>query len=391
MCDVIGQAMAAVPAASRRGLLKAIAAGSAVAAGVVMTSAAPASAAQGRKRPSPTRLVLLGTAGGPTYMTPGHAGISTAIVHEDRTYLVDLGMGSYYRFVESGLAPDTGANSTLSEISGIFFTHLHSDHTTDWPAVYATGSMNAAQRGLPPIQVFGPGDRGTLARVFPPNRPAPPVVNPDNPTPGIADMTTYLRQAFSQDFNDRHRDSNFPDPADLFNIQDIDLTGIWDIDPLGKPPRISPFPVWEDGDVQVTATLVDHHPMAPSFAYRFDTPRGSVVVSGDTTVSENLIELAEGADYLVHEVIDPAFVERLVATVPPAVAGPLREHLLGAHTTIEQVGRDVAEPAGVKNLVLTHLVPVDNPISAWQPAKVGFSGKLIVGRDLMSLDLPSRR
>ena len=61
-------------------------------------------------------------------------------------YLVDLGMGSYHGFVQSGLWPQTGANDTLSGLRGLFFTHLHSDHTTDWPAVYATGSMNTATR-----------------------------------------------------------------------------------------------------------------------------------------------------------------------------------------------------------------------------------------------------
>lgn len=66
--------------------------------------------------------------------------------------------------------------------------------------------------------------------------------------------------------------------------------------------------------------MVDHHSMAPSFGFRFDTPDGSIVVSGDTTVSENLIELAQDADILFHEVIDPLFVQRLTAH-PPTRAG----------------------------------------------------------------------
>ncbi|MGH3517425.1 MAG: MBL fold metallo-hydrolase [Haloechinothrix sp.] len=106
-------------------------------------------------------------------------------------------------------------------------------------------------------------------------------------------------------------------------------------------------------------------------------------MSGDTTASENLIDLARGADYLVHEVIDPQFVERLVATLPPETAEPVKKHLLESHTTIEQVGRDVAEPAGVKNLVLSHLVPANNDPRRWRVAQKGFSGKLIVGDDLM--------
>ena len=79
-------------------------------------------------------------------------------------------------------------------MSGVFFTHLHSDHITDWLAMYAVVPTNIVGRQLPPIQVFGPGNRGTLPRIFPPNKPEPPVVNPENPTPGIEDTTSYLQQ-----------------------------------------------------------------------------------------------------------------------------------------------------------------------------------------------------
>jgi len=78
-------------------------------------------------------------------------------------------------------------------------------------------------------------------------------------------------------------------------------------------------------------------------------------------------------------------VDRLVATLPPEVGGPLGTHLLESHTTIEQVGRDVGERAGAKNLVLSHLLPADNPRRAWRPAQRGYSGNLIVGEDLMEL------
>ena len=104
-------------------------------------------------------------------------------------------------------------------------------------------------------------------------------------------------------------------------------------------------------------------------------------------MSRNLIQLAQGTDYLVHEVIDPAFVDRLVATLPAEIAPAVRQHLIIAHTTIEQVGRDVAEPAGAKNLVLTHLVPGRNPRGVWQQAGRGYSGRLIVGEDLMELEV----
>jgi ribonuclease BN (tRNA processing enzyme) len=331
-----------------------------------------------------TRVVLLGTAGGPAMVENSGCGISTAVVYGDRVYLVDLGHASHSRMFEAGLASETPGAGSFARVRGIFFTHLHSDHTVEWPAVYATGAQNVVGRTWDdPIRVFGPGDRGTLPRVNPPGRKAPEVFGPESPTPGIVGTTALLRRAFAADFNDRMRDSNFGNPDATFDIQDIDLEGIWDVDPDGVPPRLDrPIEVRQDGDVRITATLVDHHPTAPAFAYRFDTPDGSVVISGDTNVSANLIDLAKDCDVLVHEVIDPAYVERVAANLPEEARVPLKKHLLESHTTIEQVGRDVAEKSGAKTLVLSHLVPGNNPVEAWQHAQEGYSGKLIVGTDL---------
>ncbi|MGW5447827.1 MBL fold metallo-hydrolase [Streptomyces asiaticus] len=369
--------------ANRRRVLSLLAGASATAA--LSTSGAPTAAAATPREEGRTRVVLLGTAGGPSMFDPGRAGVSTAVVHEDRVYVVDLGVGSYRRLGQAGLDP-AGPGNLLANVRGIFFTHLHSDHMVDWPSLYATAAFNSIGRTQPPIRVFGPGRRSELPRVFPPGSPEPPIVNPDDPMPGISAMTSYLRQAFAADLNDRARDSATPDPSGVFEPRDIDLTGVWDVDAAGKPPRLSgPIPVWEDGEVRITATLVDHHPTAPAFAYRFDTPDGSVVVSGDTTVTPNLIDLAHGTDYLVHEVIDRRYVDRTVSQLPPEQANALREHLLASHTTIEQVGRDVAEAACARNLVLTHLVPADNEVGRWRLAQKGYSGRLIVGADLMSL------
>ncbi|WP_228000476.1 MBL fold metallo-hydrolase [Nocardia australiensis] len=318
------------------------------------------------------------------------------MVYDNRVYVVDLGVGSLQRLRHSSAVASDPLPSALTNVHGIFFTHMHSDHLADWPAMYATGPLNSiGQPRSSPITVRGPGPRGSLPRVFPSTRPEPATVNPSDPTPGITSMSAYLEQAWSADLNDRVRDNNGILPSTLFDIQDIDLADIWNIEPDGIPPRLTtPIPILTDGDVTVTATLVDHRPAAPAFAYRFDTPDGSIVVSGDTNVSANLIDLARGADYLVHEVIDPDFVEQLTSPLPPDIGEPLRQHLLEAHTTIEQVGRDVAQPAGAKNLVLTHLVPATNPTSKWEAARNGYSGNLIVGEDTMELMVtpaPDRR
>ncbi|MFF5105849.1 MBL fold metallo-hydrolase [Streptomyces sp. NPDC000134] len=386
MCHVLNhlvQQSAPAEGPGRRHLLKTL--GAATAAGALLPLAAtgPATAAARRHR---TRLVLLGTAGGPAWLDGGRCGVSSAVVYGDRVYLVDLGHGAMHRLVQSGLGAGDGLGSALTPVRGIFLTHLHSDHVADWPALFATGPANIVGRGAEPIHVFGPGDRGVLPAVFPPGAPAPAVFNPERPTPGLTAMTGYLGQAFATDFNGRARESGFTRPDDLFSVHDIDLGGVWSVDPAGKPPRLeSPLRVWEDGDVRVTATLVDHAPTAPAFAFRFDTPDGSVVFSGDTRVSANLIELARDADVLVHEVIDPRFVDQLAAALPASRREAMREHLLTSHTTIDQVGRDVAEPAGVRQLVLNHLVPATNPARRWKAAQKGYSGKLVVGEDLLTL------
>lgn len=74
----------------------------------------------------------------------------------------------------------------------------------------------------------------------------------------------------------------------------------------------------------------------------------------------------------------------------PGLANPLRAHLLGSHTTIEQVGAEVAEQARARNLVLTHLVPANNPVARWRQAQRGYSGRLIVAADLRPITVGAR-
>ncbi len=338
-----------------------------------------------------TRVVLVGTGGGPVLRNPNVAGISTAVAYGDRIYIVDLGHGAVQQYARSGLYDP--ARSPYDNLRGIFFTHMHSDHITEWPSLYMTSVMNTTSIPDPfQVQVFGPGDRDTLPRVYPPGRAAPAVVNPQRPMPGITGMTEYLRQAVAADLNDRMRDNNAHDTRRLFATRDLDISRYWVVDPEGIPPRLpagTRLPVWQDGDVTVTATLVDHRPTAPAFGYRFDTPDGSIVISGDTAPSENLIDLASGADYLLHEVIDEDYVASLGGSLDPAQRQALQQHLLSSHTTIEQVGQ-VAERAQVRNLVLTHLVPATNDRRRWMAAQQGFSGRLVVGRDQLQLGVGAR-
>jgi len=110
------------------------------------------------------------------------------------------------------------------------------------------------------------------------------------------------------------------------------------------------------------------------------------VISGDTTPSDNLIELARGADVLVHEALYVPGVDRIVSSVPNAVA--LKQSIMSHHTTAEDAGR-VAQAAGVKMLVLSHFVPPDDPAitdAMWiDAARVHYRGTVIVGKDLLEI------
>jgi ribonuclease BN (tRNA processing enzyme) len=144
--------------------------------------------------------------------------------------------------------------------------------------------------------------------------------------------------------------------------------------------------VMKDENVTVTAVLVDHPPVVPAFGYRIDAADRSIVVSGDTARSDNVVRLATGADVLVHSALYVPAVGRMVARVPNAAR--LAESISAHQTSAEDAGR-VAQAAGVKTLVLSHLVPPDDPEVTEQmwldAARAHFRGQVIVGRDLMEI------
>lgn len=383
MCDI--------PSAlfSRRSLLGAASAAAATTAVAATTSPAVAR----RRSRHRTRLVLLGTSGGPIYWDDAdRRGIASAVVVGDAVYQVDCGDSATEAWRPAGLLGPADGQNDMKQLRALFLTHLHSDHVSDYPTLLLQGWVGGGL-GLPerPIQVHGPGRREGLPHVFPAARPTPEAVNPENPGAGTVDMTESLFAAFSTDINDRIFDSASPDIRT--RVQPHDITVPADATtPSIPPPRLAPFDVFEDDRVKVTATLVDHGQMYPSFGFRFDTDDGSVVFSGDTTVSENLIELAQGCDYLVHEVIDEPWVEASIASlpVPDETKEAFRNHMLGAHTTVDQVGK-VAQAADARTLVLNHLVPGHLPPSGWRKAGRHFDGKVVVGEDLMELGVGSAR
>lgn len=360
---------------SRRAILG-VGAGAAVAAS--SASGIPAAAAAPTRPPATqyrTRVALLGTAGGPPPMA-GRSGICSALVVGDASYIVDLGHGAYRQLHESTVES--------TQIKGLFITHLHSDHIAELYSIpwLRHGGVDALQG---PIAVYGPGRAGGLPEVR--NGREVETINPDNPTPGTVDFIEGSIDASAYDLNIRMRDEAWPDIRTVLQPHDIVLPDVGASAEGNLFPDMDPFTVFEDDRVRVSATLVQHPPVFPSFAFRLDTDDGSVVFSGDTAPSSNLVRLGDGADVLVHEVIALDWVAGL--DVPDSLIA----HLAESHTDVDKVGA-LAEEAGVSTLVLNHLVPGDPTAvrdSEWRRrAQVGYSGKVVVARDLMEIGVGAR-
>ncbi|MGN6751686.1 MAG: MBL fold metallo-hydrolase [Intrasporangium sp.] len=331
-----------------------------------------------------TRVTLLGTAGGPPWWEGSdRQGISTLITVGDAQYLIDCGEGWGRAFRRSGLSTP-GFERGIDNLRAVFITHHHSDHTIDYPNLLLLAWHNGSNGLRRPIQVFGPGDRGVLPPIFGAREHDPEVWAPELPTPGLVDSTELLMRAYATDINDRMRDNAKQDLREIFEIHDIELPDGTGSDPNSDPsPAMEPFEIYADENVRVSAILVDHRPIFPAFGLRFETADGSVVISGDTGVCDNLVTLARGADLLLHECIDMDWVDSRIGPQSEKFDPYLRQHMLAAHTSIEQVGPQ-AEAAGVGTLVLTHLVPGNTPSEKWQQAEHGFpSGRTVVGEDLM--------
>ena len=146
-----------------------------------------------------------------------------------------------------------------------------------------------------------------------------------------------------------------------------------------------PVVVMQEDDVVVTAIAVTHGRAIPALAYRFDTPDGSVVFSGDTTVNHDLIALAHDADILVHCVADLKYLE------DHGTSGADLERMALLHTDVTEVG-GVAQRARVSELILTHYLPPEPGAigeAEWAArAARTFTGRTTAGHDGLRRVLP---
>lgn len=280
-----------------------------------------------------TRVILLGTKGGPRVGESGRSNPSTLVLINDVPYVIDCGYGTSRQLLAAGVS--------LNRLRYIFITHHHSDHNLE----YGTLFYNSWITGLPArVDAYGPT--------------------------GLEKMTRDFFNYMKFDIDTRIVDEGRPDPRNLISAHDFNKQGV----------------VLVNDDVKVSAALVRHPPIKQAYAYRFDAKDRSVVISGDTAYAPELAEFAKGADVLVHEVMYLPGVEAMVRRLPNATR--LRAHLLAAHTVSEDVGR-IAAQAGVKTLVLSHFVPGDDPSitdDQWaQDVRKHFKGQIIVGKDLMEI------
>jgi ribonuclease BN (tRNA processing enzyme) len=279
-----------------------------------------------------TRLILLGTGGGPR-PRKASSGSAHVIVVNGLAYVVDCGDG-----VARQLA---FADVPLATLRHVFLTHHHSDHNADYGnLIWLAWTAGLRTR----VDTWGP--------------------------PPLAEMTRLFFEMNKSDIDVRIANEGRVPLVPLVHVHEVRGGG----------------PVMNDEHVKVTAALVDHPPVIPAFAYRFDTADRSIVISGDTAPSDNLATLADGADVLVHSVMYPPAIDRLVARVPNAAA--LKASILAHQTSAEDAGR-IAQAAGVKTLVLSHFVPPDDSEVTDQTwiaaARIHFRGTVVVGKDLLEV------
>jgi ribonuclease BN (tRNA processing enzyme) len=283
-------------------------------------------------RQAGTKLILLGTGGGPRPRTSS-SGSAQVVVSNGVAYVIDCGDGVARQLAFAGVP--------LPSLRHIFITHQHSDHTADYGNLIQlawTAGLNAR------VDAWGP--------------------------PPLARMTQLFFEMNAADIDVRIANEGRPPLSPLVHVHEIREGGA----------------VMSDDNVTVTAALVDHPPVVPAFAYRLNARDRSIVISGDTAPSQNLEKLAAGADVLVHSVMYPPAIDRLVARVPNAAA--LKASILAHQTSAEDAAR-IAQRAGVKTLVLSHFVPPDDPQvtdAMWRDAAARhFRGTIIVGRDLLEI------
>jgi ribonuclease BN (tRNA processing enzyme) len=302
--------------------------------GAAQTNSAAEQAQAALKGAEGTKLVLLGTAAGPV---PGRARKMTShvMLSNGSAYVLDCGLGVTDRLAQTGIP--------FSALKSIFITHHHADHNIEYGPLLIIGWIQGLRLD---VRAYGP--------------------------PPLKQMTEDFLRAYKTTVDFWAEDLKMK-PLTAVEVQEVAAAGA----------------VMQDDNVKVTAAIVQHPPVKPALAYRFDFKDRSIAFSGDTAPSEAVAQLAKGADVLVHETMYvPAlekYIREQIAKGRPVKYEPYMAHMHADHTPAEDVGR-IAQEAGVKTLVLSHLTPAIDSISddTWRaPVAKSFKGEIIVAKDLM--------
>lgn len=295
---------------------------------IVLSGAAPASA-QGSAEKS-FKVTLLGT--GTPLPLMQRSGPAILVQAGGKNFLFDSGRGVTQRLFQLKLP--------LGRIDHVFLTHLHSDHVVGIPDLWLTGWLGApwARRRAGPFTITGP--RGTSS------------------------MMAHLEKAYAWDINTRIKDQKFPTLG--IKVAATDMTeGV----------------VYESGGIRITSFKVNHGKLIdPAFGYRIDYDGRSVVLSGDTRYTENLVNNAKGADLIIHS----------VASIAPKLLkkSKIMRIILAHHSEPEDTAR-VFNTIKPKLAVYSHVVLYGGHKAAdiLRRVRAKYSGDVRVGKDLMAIDI----
>ena len=275
-----------------------------------------------------TRLILLGT--GTPNADPNRAGPALAISVGDQSYIVDFGPGIVRQ--AAALSSNRGGpfdSLNPKNLKVVFLTHLHSDHTTGYPDLILTPWVLERSD---PLKVFGPE--------------------------GIKNMTTKILEAYKADIDYR-----------IDGLEPANESG-WKVEAVEVNEGI----IYEDELIEVIAFKVNHGTWDNAYGYKFITEDKTIVVSGDTAPSKQLIEMSRGVDILVHEVYSQAGFNRRTEV--------WKKYHASHHTSTKELA-EIANEVQPKLLVLTHVLfwgSTEGEIM--EELQSNYSGKVSLGQDL---------
>ena len=293
-----------------------------------------------------TQILLLGTAAGPL-LRADRSEPATLLVVDGRRYLIDCGIGTARRLVKAGIGSET--------IGTIFLTHLHPDHTLGLADVLANDFQQRGVSGSDSISIYGPPQTKQL----------------------VDAAYRYLSIAYATFAAEGSGPRVGMPGATPFTVHEIG-EGL----------------VYQDDKIRVVAAENSHYVLMPqssratmkSYSYRFETPHGTIVFTGDTGPSDAVARLAEGADVLVSEVQDFAAVDALVNRMAEQNhwseerRKSFRAHMTEEHLDLKDVGQ-MATKAHVKSVLLYHWYPA-NPAKYVAGVAKYFSGPVFGSADL---------